>query len=155
MTGNIIGKRPKAPWHFWVLALSSLLWFSGGVNDYVQTKLLNMDYLSMAAQSMDVPVEVVIDYFSAYPLWANICWAFGVWGAFAGSLLMLLRSRFAYHALISSILGLVGSTLYTFTSDIPAQFLSATQLVFTVVIWLSVLGMAWYVKMMTKMGVLR
>ncbi|MEO1730939.1 MAG: hypothetical protein AAFR64_09385 [Pseudomonadota bacterium] len=155
MTGNIVGEGPKAPWHLWVLGIVSLIWFAGGANDYVQTKLVNMDYLGMAADSVGVPVEVIVDYFANYPLWANICWALGVWGAVAGSLLLLLRSRYAFHALIASVIGLLGSTLYAFISDIPPELASTFQLVFTVIIWLSVLAMAWYAKAMTKAGVLR
>lgn len=152
---TIVGARPKAPWHLWVLGVVSLIWFAGGANDYVQTKMVNMEYLGMAADTAGVPVDVIVDYFGAYPLWANICWALGVWGAVAGSLLLLLRSRFAFHALALSVIGLAGSTVYAFISDIPAELASTFQLVFTVVIWLSVLAMTWYAKAMTRAGVLR
>jgi hypothetical protein len=154
MTG-LAGNRPRAPWHLWVLGVVSLIWFAGGANDYIQTRLVNPDYLEMAAGSVGVPVQVIVDYFGNYPLWANICWALGVWGAFAGSILLLLRSRFAFHALALSVIGLAGSTLYAFISDIPPELASTFQLVFTVVIWLSVLAMAGYVRAMTQRGVLR
>ncbi|MDJ0976909.1 MAG: hypothetical protein QNI87_00060 [Erythrobacter sp.] len=147
--------RPKTPWHLWALGVISLIWFAGGANDYVQTKLVNMDYLGMAAETAGVPVEVILDYFGSYPLWANICWALGVWGAVAGSLLLLLRSRYAFHALALSVVGLLGSTVYAFISDIPPELASTFQLVFTALIWLSVLAMAYYALAMTRAGVLR
>lgn len=148
-------ETPRTPWHLWVLGVVSLIWFADGAYDYVQTKIVNMDYLGMAADSVGVPVQVILDYFTSYPLWANICWALGVWGAVAGSVLLLLRSRFAFHALALSVIGLAGSTLYAFISDIPPELASTFQLVFTVVIWLSVLAMAWYARAMTARGVLR
>ncbi len=150
-----LGERPRAPWHLWVLAIVSLIWFAGGAYDYVQTKLVDMDYLQMAADTAGVPVSVILEYFGNYPLWANICWALGVWGAVAGSLLLLARSRFAFHALSASVIGLLGSTIYAFISDIPPELASTFQLVFTVLIWLSVLAMAYYARAMTKAGVLR
>jgi len=152
---TIIGKPAKAPWHLWVLGIVSLLWFAGGANDYVMTKTENAAYLGMAADNMGVSVETILAYFNDYPAWATVCWALGVWGAVAGALLLLLRVRFAFHAFIVSLIGLAGSTLYTFTSDIPPEFATTGQLVFTALIWLSVIGMAAYARTMTRAGVLR
>ena len=152
---KISATRAKTPWHLWVLGIVSLLWFAGGANDYVMTKTQNAAYLGMAADSMGVSVETILAYFNSYPLWATVCWALGVWGAVAGSILLLLRSRFAFHALVTSLVGLAGSTAYTFMSDIPPEFATTGQLVFSVVIWLSVFGMALYARAMTRAGVLR
>lgn len=155
MNGSIIGGRAKAPWHLWVLGLVSLLWFAGGANDYVMTKTENAAYLGMAADSMGVSVETILAYFNGYPLWATVCWALGVWGAVAGSILLMLRTRFAFHAFLVSLIGLAGSTTYTFISDIPPEFATTGQLVFTAVIWASVILMAFYARAMTRAGVLR
>lgn len=153
---NIIGNtRAKTPWHLWVLGIVSLIWFAGGANDYVMTKTANAAYLGMAADSMGVSVDLILDYFNGYPVWATVCWALGVWGAVAGSLLLLLRIRFAFHAFAVSLIGLAGSTIYTFMSDIPPEFATTGQLVFTVLIWASVIGMAAYANAMTKAAVLR
>ncbi|MDC8754162.1 hypothetical protein OIK40_05825 [Erythrobacter sp. sf7] len=152
---KISATRAKAPWHLWVLGILSLLWFAGGANDYVMTKTQNAAYLGMAADSMGVSVETILAYFNSYPLWATVCWALGVWGAVAGAILLLLRSRFAFHALVASLVGLAGSTAYTFISDIPPEFATTGQLVFSMVIWLSVIGMAFYARAMTRAGVLR
>jgi hypothetical protein len=152
---KINATRAKAPWHLWVLGIVSLLWFAGGANDYVMTKTQNAAYLGMAADSMGVSVETILAYFNSYPLWATVCWALGVWGAVAGAILLLLRSRFAFHALVASLIGLAGSTAYTFMSDIPPEFATTGQLIFSVVIWLSVIGMALYARAMTRAGVLR
>lgn len=145
----------KAPWHLWVLGIVSLLWFAGGANDYVQTQTGNADYLSMMADNVGVPLQTILDYYGNFPIWADALWAIGVWGAVLGALLLLARSRFAYHALVASIIGLIGTTIYTFTSDMPEELNSTFNLVFTVVIWASVLGLAYYAKRMTAAGVLR
>ncbi|AUX70887.1 hypothetical protein CHX26_07235 [Porphyrobacter sp. HT-58-2] len=150
-----MGGRAKAPWHLWVLGLVSLLWFAGGANDYVMSKTENAAYLGMAADSMGISVEAILAYFNGYPLWATVCWALGVWGAVAGSILLMLRTRFALHAYVMSLIGLAGSTGYTFMSDVPEEFVSTGQLVFSVLIWASVIGMAAYARAMTRAGVLR
>lgn len=147
--------RTKAPWHLWVLAVVGLIWFAGGANDYVQTKLENTEYLGMMADSVGVPVQVILDYYGNFPLWANIMWALGVWGSIAGGLLLLFRSRFALHAFIVSLVGLLGTTIYTYTSDMPAELNTTFSLVFTIIIWVTVAFFAYYSHRMTQAGVLK
>ena len=145
----------KAPWHLWVLGILGLLWFAGGANDYIQTQTRNEEYLGMMAESVGVPLETIIGYYTNFPVWADALWAIGVWGAVLGALLLLLRRRWAFHAFIASIIGLIGTTIYTYTSDVPAELNSSFSLIFTVVIWVSVIGFAYYAKRMTAAGVLR
>lgn len=145
----------KTPWHLWVIGIIATLWNAGGAYDYTMTQTRNEEYLRSAAEGAGVPYETMIGYYTTFPAWADALWAFGVWGALAGSLLLLLRSRFAFHAFVASILGLVGTTIYTMTSDLPAELNSSMTWIFTVVIWVSVLLLAWYAKRMTAAGVLK
>lgn len=150
-----MNEATKTPWHLWVLGIVSLIWFAGGANDYVQTKTGNMEYLGMAAENSGVPLDVMLEYFAAYPMWATVAWAMGVWGAVAGSLLLLFRSRFAFHFYIISVIGLALSMVYTLTSNMPDAMNTTFTWVFTAVIWLSLIGMAYYARRMTAAGVLR
>lgn len=150
-----MSEATKAPWHLWVLGIISLLWFAGGANDYVQTKTSNMEYLGMAAENSGVPLDVMLDYFAAYPMWATIAWALGVWGAVAGSLLLLFRSLYAFHGYVASLIGLAASMVYTLGSNMPDAMNSTFTWVFTAIIWLSLLGMTYYARRMTAAGVLR
>lgn len=145
----------KRPWHLWVVGILGLLWFSGGANDYVQTQTRNMEYLGMAAENAGVPLQMILDYYGNFPAWADAMWAFGVWGSVLGAILLLLRSRFAFHAFIASIVGLIGTTIYTMSSDMPAALNTTFTWVFTVVIWLSVIVSAYYARRQTATGVLR
>ena len=159
MNGRIIG-APKTPWHLWVVGVLSLLFFAGGVNDFLQIKLGNADYIAQTAANLGAPVEAVAAYFADYPLWADIFWAFGVWGAAAGSLLLLFRSRFAVHALLLSLSGLIVNTFYRYLEPYPAAQGEAAMspvmvLAFSAIIWLSVTLVAYYAYRMTKAGVLR
>lgn len=148
--------RTRTPWHLWVLAIVGLLWFAGGANDYVQTKLENTGYLGMMADSVGVPVETILDYYGNFPLWVDVCWGLGVWGAIAGGLLLLARSRYAFHAFVVSLIGLAGTTVYTYAlSDLPEGLNTTFNTVFTVIICLSVALYAYYAHRMTRAGVLR
>ena len=82
-------------------------------------------------------------------------WALGVWGAVGASILLLLRNRFAFHGFVISIIGLLGTTIFTFTSDLPAELSSSFNWIFTAVIWIVTLGLAYYAKRMSDAGVLR
>lgn len=145
----------KTPWHLWVIGIVSLLWHFGGAYDYTMTQTRNMEYLATASSNAGIPVETMIGYYTSFPIWADAMWAFGVWGAVAGSVLLLLRSRFAFHAFIVSIIGLVGTTIYTTTSDLPAELDSTFTWVFTAVIWVVTVLLAYYAKRMTAAGILR
>jgi len=145
----------KTPLHLWVIGIIATVWNAGGAYDYTMTQTRNEEYLRSAAEGAGVPYETMIGYYTTFPAWADALWAFGVWGALAGSLLLLLRSRFSFHAFVVSILGLVGTTIYTMTSDLPAELNSSMTWIFTLVIWVSVLLLAWYAKRMTAAGVLK
>ena len=145
----------KTPWHLWVIGIVSLLWHFGGAYDYTMTQTRNMEYLAQASSNAGISVETMIGYYTNFPVWADVMWAFGVWGAVAGSVLLLLRSRFAFHAFIVSIIGLIGTTIYTTTSDLPAELDSTFAWVFTAVIWVVTVLLAYYAKRMTAAGVLK
>ena len=83
--------RAKAPTSFWVIAVLSLLWNAFGCFDYVMTASRNPGYLAQFPPEM-------INFLDSFPYWATAAWALGVWGSLAGSVLLLLRSRYAVHA---------------------------------------------------------
>ena len=144
MNGRIIG-RPKTPWHLWAVGLLTLLWNSVGAFSYTMTRLGKLADLGMG--------EAEIAYFESAPLWSNAFWALGVWGAVAGSVLILLRSRFAVHAVIVAIIGLAGSNYWQYVvADTPPSLQSP---VLTLIIWATTLFMLFYASRMSKAGVLR
>ncbi|NNC53830.1 MAG: hypothetical protein HKO08_12395 [Erythrobacter sp.] len=145
----------KTPWHLWVIGIVATLWNAGGAYDYTMTQTRNMDYLTAGAENAGVPVETLVEYYTGFPAWADAFWAFGVWGALAGSLLLLFRTRFAFHAFVVSLLGLIGTTIYTMSAEMPAELASPMMWIFTAAIWLSIILLAWYSRRMTTAGVLK
>lgn len=135
----------KAPWHLWVVGLLTLLWNGVGIFSYTMTHLGKLEDLGMTPDQ--------IAFFDSFPAWANALWALGVWGAFFGSVLLLLRSRWAVMSVAISVVGLIGTTIYqNFMIEIPAELQSIPL---NVMIWVTTLFMLWYARKMRGEGVLR
>lgn len=107
----------KAPITYWIVAVLALVWNIFGAVDYLMTRLRNESYLK--ASMPDVDPQVMLAYVDSLPLHAQIGWGLGVWGAVAGALLLLLRSRFAVHAFALSLIGIVLSIGYSLALGPP------------------------------------
>ncbi len=135
----------RAPWHLWVVGIVTLLWNAIGITSYMITRLGKLEAAGMTPEQ--------IAWFESFPAWANGLWALGVWGVFFGSLLLLLRSRWAVTSIATSIVGLIGTTIFErFMTDIPAELDSPPL---SAAIWIITLFMLWYALRMRKAGVLR
>jgi len=143
----------KPPWHLWLIGLLSLLWNAGGAFDYLMMKTGNAAYLAQLTAAQRA-------FYEGYPLWVNIAWGLGVWGAVLGSLLLLLRSRLAIHAFALSLLGMAGNFAWGFViSPTPMTALmadaGAVPLLFTVAIVVIAVLLLVYAIRMTQKGHLR
>ena len=147
---TLAAPRSKAPWHLWVVGVVSALWNSFGVYDYVCTKIQGAAYLRSMGMS-----EPLIAHYASYPLWMNIAWPIGVWGSLIGSLLLLLRSKYAFHAFVLSAVGFLASLAYTYGMTGAGALLGQTVLIMNVVIGAVILALIFYSRGMTKRGVLR
>lgn len=144
-----------SPWHLWVVGGLSLLWNSFGAYDYTMTQLRDRDYIASAVEPLGFDVDTAIAYWDGFPVWADFFWALGVWGSVAGSLLLLLRSRFALHGFVISLIGLIGGMAYQFANPMPGLTDSTIPMVFTLVIFAIIIALVWYSRRMTAIGVLR
>ncbi|MDP5102847.1 MAG: hypothetical protein NWP98_02870 [Erythrobacter sp.] len=137
--------RVATPWHLWVIGALTLLFNAMGVLSYTMTEL------GMLADAGMTPDQIA--FMDSYPAWAIAFWALGVWGAFAGSVLLLLRSKYAVAAMVVATIGLIGTTVYNYVLiDVPAS-MQAPGL--DVAIWAVTLSLLLYVRRMASTGVLR
>jgi len=143
-----MNQTPKTAVHLWIVGILSLLWNAVGAFDYSATQFRYEPYMSQYTQQQ-------LDYFYAFPAWVEACWAFGVWGAFIGSIAMLLRKAWAVWLFGISILGLAGSTVYNFVLSDGAAVMGEGGAIFTGVIWIIALFLFFYAQAMAKRGVLR
>ena len=140
----------RTPWHLWAVGVVSLLWNAAGAYDYLMTQLGNEAYLSMLNEAQRAMLE-------ARPAWFGGVWALGVWGSVAGSVLILLRSRWAVAAFALSFIGLILSAVWSYGLSDPsaAEVMGTFAAVFSVVVAMVIVALWLYARSMVLRGVLR
>lgn len=141
-------ERAATPIHVWVVGIVSLLWNAFGGYDYIMTNTRNADYIAQFPPEMMQIVDV-------FPVWVTAAWGCAVWGAVAGSVLLLLRSRYAVHAFVVSLAGLAVNQFYRTTIDIPQSMKTSEMTAMTALIWALAILLLWYAWRQRKAGILR
>ena len=145
LAGSAMGGATRTPWHLWLVGGLTLLWNAVGGFSYTMTRFGMLEQLGMG--------EAEIAFFESAPVWSNAFWALGVWGAIAGSALILMRSRFAIYAVIVAIIGLIGSNYWQYgVAQVPESLQSPAM---TLIIWGTTMFMLFYAIAMKNRGVLR
>ena len=91
---------PGRPWHLWLIGIVGVLWSLMGVLSFMLTQM-HVE----AVMSRFPPQQRA--YFESFPWWAVAFWAIGVFGGVAGCLLLLLKNRLAFHALLASAIATI------------------------------------------------
>jgi len=140
----------RTPVHLWIIAILSLLWNAGGGYDWILAHFSAEQYMGLMTEDQRA-------WYERFPLWAEVFWALGVWGAILGSIFLLLRSRLAGFAFMLSLIGLLGNAVHSITSMGSALVdmmgpgyiaFSAGIIVVAMLLWV-------YARAMTRRGVLR
>jgi hypothetical protein len=133
----------------WVAGVVSLLWNAGGGYDYIMTVTENADYFSQYTPEQ-------IDYLTSSPVWTMAAWAIAVWSAILGSVLLLLRSRWAEPAFWLSLAAILATAAYSFVlSEVSmAELIGPFAVVFSVVVLVVAVLLVAYSHWMRKRGVL-
>ena len=139
----------KTPWELWGIGFVSLVWNAGGVYDYLMMQMEVESYRAMLTPELAA-------WYDARPVWLDVFWALGVWGAILGSILLLLRSRLAALSFAVSLIGVLVNTSFTISGgmevidmmDTGAMAFSAAVIVVALLLWL-------YARAMLRAGVLR
>jgi hypothetical protein len=140
----------RTPWHLWAVGVVAVLWNAFGCYDYVMTMTGGEEYLRSYGMT-----EEQIAYYAAMPTWLTGLWAIGVWGGLAGSLLLLLRSKWALHAFVASLAGFLVSLIYTYALTNGMEIAGTQGLIMNLVIGAACAFFVWYAWTMTKRGLLR
>ncbi len=139
----------RTPTHLWIVGVVATLWNAFGAFDYFMTQTRNEAYLANFTEAQRA-------FFDSFPPLMEAAWACGVWGALAGSLLLLARSRYAVWAFGLSLVGLLISTIYQYgMANLPADMQSSTMMMMNLVIWAIAIGLFGYARWMRAKGVLR
>ena len=143
----------KTPWHLWAVGLLSLAWNLIGATDYTLTQAGNRTWIGAAATNMGITAEQMISYIESFPVWLHAFWALGVWGAIAGSVLLLLRSRYAVWAFAASLLGLAVTQFYRVLTPQPEWM--GEDLILNLMLWSMASFLLIYAVSMRNKGVIR
>jgi hypothetical protein len=135
--------RATAPWWFWVVAVVALLWNAFGGYDYSMSHFQGEAYFRQMGMT-----DAQIAYLDAYPSWMHAVWAIGVWGSVLGSILLILRSRWALYAFALSVFGAIGNLGYLLMNP------GGGDLIFPAIIIAICVFLIWFSSTMTKRSVL-
>jgi hypothetical protein len=147
---NAIGKTPV---HLWIIGGLATVWNAFGCYDYLMTRTRNTDYLQRMMPTVD-PQEMLA-YIDSFPIWAQFGWGLGVWGGLLGSILLLLRNRWAVVALALSLVGaLLGIGYQIANPGGPAAMNEGANAIMPYVVIAVALGLVGYARAMKAKGVL-
>ena len=147
--------RAGTPVHIWIVGALSFVWSCFGCYDYLMTRLRDTDYIASAMPGVDP--NAVLAWVDAFPLYAQIGWGLGVWMGLAGSILLLMRHRWAVWAYGLSLIGAILGLGYQIALAPPLAGAHETAMMKAVpyVVILIAVALVLYARAMEKKGVLR
>ena len=138
--------RPR-PWHLWMVGILGVLWGSVGAFDYLMTQTRNESYMSQFTPEQ-------LDFFYGFPTWVVAFWALAVWGGLLGTVLLLLRKRFAAPVLLGSLLAMAVTSIHNYVFSNGLEVSGGAGLAFSGLIFLVAVGLWVYARAMTRKSVL-
>ena len=147
--------QSRTPIHIWIVGGLSLLWNCFGCYDYLMTRMRDTDYIASAMPGVDP--NAVLAWVDAFPLYAQIGWGLGVWMGLAGSVLLLMRHRWAVWAYGLSLVGAVLGLGYQIVLAPPLAGAHETAMMKAVppIVILIAIALFLYARGQEKKGVLR
>ena len=141
--------QARTPAHVWIVGILATLWNAFGAYDYIMTQTNNAAYLSQFSAEERA-------FFDSFPGWMEAFWALGVWGALIGSLVLLIRSRYAVHAFGLSLVGIVVGMGYQYlVMEAPESLTTGAMAVMPWVILAVGIALFVYARNQAAKGVLR
>jgi hypothetical protein len=149
MNGSTPPPNIVTPWHLWLVGILALLWNCIGAFDYAMTETRNASYMSAFTPEQ-------LTYFYGFPTWVVATWALSVWGGVLGSVLLLLRKRWAVPVFGVSLVTMMLTSFYSFVlTNGLATMGGAGGLVFSAVIFVIAVALLFYARHLARIGVLR
>ncbi|MEO6580166.1 MAG: hypothetical protein ABIN83_03320 [Sphingomicrobium sp.] len=147
-------KGDGRPVHLWIVGVLATLWNAFGAYDYFMTRTQGAGYIKSMMPTVDA--DAFMTYVNSFPIWASFGWGLGVWGGLAGSILLLLRHRWAVPTLLASLVGAVIGIGYQIAkpSGMPEMEQGINGMIGYIVIAIAI-GLFAYARAMRLKGVLR
>lgn len=148
MADDVQTETVKVPVWFWIVGGIATIWNFFGVFDYLLARLATDFYMAQMTTEQAA-------YYEAFPIWFSAIWALAVWGAFIASILLLLRNKLAFPLFAGSLAGFVINSIYSFGVVDGLAISGIGGLVFTLVIFASLVALTWLSHQWSKSGLLR
>ena len=147
--------RAGTPVHIWIVGALSFVWSCFGCYDYLMTRLRDTDYIASAMPGVDP--NAVLAWVDAFPLYAQVGWGLGVWMGLAGTILLLMRHRWAVLAYRLSLIGAILGLGYQIALAPPLAGAHETPMMKAVpyIVILIAVALVLYARAQEKKGVLR
>jgi len=94
----------KVHWSFWIVGAFALIWNIGGAINYIMQT--NIEFVATLPDTHKAIIQ-------GRPYWATGGFALAVFGGAIGSLLLLLKKRFAFYIFIASLAGILITMIHT------------------------------------------
>ena len=145
----------RTPAHLWIVGLLAAAWNVVGCYDYMMTRMRDTDYIASAMPGVDP--NAALAWVDAFPFYAQIGWGLGVWMGLAGSVLLLMRHRWAVWAYALSLLGAILGLGYQIAFAPPLAGAHETAMMKAVpyIVILIAAALFLYARAQDKKGVLR
>ena len=141
--------------HLWIVGGLGTLWNAFGAYDYLMTRMRNTDYLASMMPKVDP--QDTLAWVDGFPIWAQFGWGLGVWMGLIGCILLLVRNRWAVHALGLSLLGAILGLGYQIVAAPPLAGTEGDPMmtVMPYVIIAIAVGLFLYARTMAQKGIVR
>ena len=145
----------RTPAHLWIVGILSLLWNCFGAYDYTMTRTRGAEYIASSMPGVDA--NAALAWINDMPMYAQIGWGLGVWLGLLGSILLLMRSRWAVWSFGISLVGAILSLGYQMmlAPPMPGATESPMMKAMPIVIIAIALFLFLYARAMEKKGALR
>lgn len=141
-------RRSNTPVWFYAVAGLAVIWNAFGAVDYLMTQFQVEAYMANFT-------EAQLAYFYGFPTWFVAVWAIAVWAALIASLLLLIRNRLAAPVFLLSLAGFTINTIYSLAFTPALELMGAGNVVFSGVIFTSLVFFWWFARFSGKRGWLR
>ncbi|MEL6754436.1 MAG: hypothetical protein AAFO57_10450 [Pseudomonadota bacterium] len=137
------GMKPETPWHVWLVGTLAVIWNAGGAYDYIMTQTRNAAYTASFSDEQWA-------FFDTMPIWAEAAWAIAIWTSVIGSVLILLRSKYAAPVFLTSLIAMSISFFHNIVLSNALELMPAAGYVaFTVLIFVIAVGLYLYARWMS------
>jgi hypothetical protein len=125
-----------ATW-FWIVSVIALVWNLMGVMAYIAQ-------VTMSAETLQAMPENERTLYESAPTWATAAFAIAVWGGALGSILLLIRKKWATAVLTVSFIGIVVQMIHSFFISNSFEVYGPGGLAMPIMVLVFGAGLIWF-----------